>query len=191
MTGLCQCGCGQATRIARRTRGDIRKGQPLPFIHGHSGGRARSDVVERFFALVDVGGPDACWEWQGSRNQGGYGKFWLDGRTVGAHRFALETRIGPLGDETQARHRCDNPPCCNPSHLEPGTMAENDADKDLRGRRQSGEQTGRALLTAAQVQDARRRHRSGETHRQIAHELGVSRSTIQAALSGRTWAGVQ
>lgn len=39
--GLCQCGCGKATAIARKTRamyGAVR-GQPLRYIHGHSGRR--------------------------------------------------------------------------------------------------------------------------------------------------------
>ena len=40
--GLCQCGCGERTRVATqndRRRGHV-KGQPLRFIHGHAIGSA-------------------------------------------------------------------------------------------------------------------------------------------------------
>jgi hypothetical protein len=41
--GLCQCGCGQATRIAKRTYSCYRifKGQPLRYIAGHERAHAR------------------------------------------------------------------------------------------------------------------------------------------------------
>lgn len=40
VSGLCECGCGQPTNLAAKTsarKGWI-KGQPLRFVHGHSGG---------------------------------------------------------------------------------------------------------------------------------------------------------
>lgn len=41
--GLCQCGCGQPTRPAARTRTERgnRAGAPLRYRHGHNAGRAR------------------------------------------------------------------------------------------------------------------------------------------------------
>ena len=40
-------------------------------------------TAERFWAKVDTsGGLFACWEWQGNRNDRGYGAFWFDGVAV-------------------------------------------------------------------------------------------------------------
>lgn len=79
-----------------------------------------------------------CWEWRGPRSEKGYGllhapRLSLDG--VRVHRVIWEmhnTRTIP--EDHVIRHRCDNPPCVNPDHLELGTVAENQADMVARGR---------------------------------------------------------
>jgi hypothetical protein len=48
--GLCECGCGQPTKIAERTkksRGQF-KGEPMRFIHGHSPTRGRTMGSQAF-----------------------------------------------------------------------------------------------------------------------------------------------
>ncbi len=69
--------------------------------------------------------PTLCWEWMGSRTKGGYGKvtFIVQGAT--AYRAAYEIMIGPVPHGLHLDHLCRNPPCFNPSHLEPVTPAEN------------------------------------------------------------------
>jgi hypothetical protein len=46
--GLCQCGCGQPTKIATLTRLDKGriKGQPLRYLQGHIGGINAQRVYE-------------------------------------------------------------------------------------------------------------------------------------------------
>ena len=39
---------------------------------------------------------NGCWEWQGRRTPAGYGTFRVDGRPMPAHRYAYESRIGPI-----------------------------------------------------------------------------------------------
>jgi hypothetical protein len=85
-----------------------------------------------------------CWEWSGKRNDGGYGIFSarrLGYENVRAHRVMYEHFVGPIPEGLEMRHRCDNPPCVNPEHLEPGTHAQNMADIFDRGRAPSQNRT--------------------------------------------------
>jgi hypothetical protein len=120
---LCECGCGQPAPIAAKTtrkRGYI-KGEPMRFIHGHNG---RADLEKRFWAKVDRRGPDECWTWLGSLSRG-YGQINVGRRMMKAHRVAWELANGPIPEGLTIDHLCYNPPCVNPSHMEPVTMSEN------------------------------------------------------------------
>lgn len=106
--------------------------------------RQRFETTEdRFWSKVDKsGGPDACWPWMGALHTDDfpYGRFRAntsndsDGRTVYAHRFAVEMTRGAIPEGMFACHHCDNPPCCNPSHLFIGTPDDNVQDMVRKGR---------------------------------------------------------
>jgi hypothetical protein len=82
-------------------------------------------VRERFEEMVQET-PGGCWEWQGARNDLGYGQLALAGhKRVYAHRFSYEKFVGPIPAGLQLDHLCRNPPCVNPTHLEPVTQREN------------------------------------------------------------------
>ncbi len=66
-----------------------------------------------------------CWIWLGSLNNKGYGTVQFNRRTQYAHRAAYFTHVGPIPEGLELDHLCRNPACCNPSHLEPVTHAEN------------------------------------------------------------------
>jgi hypothetical protein len=72
--------------------------------------------------LVQVGD---CWEWTGSRGHAGHGNVHHQGRSHLTHRLVWEDMCGPIPDGLELDHLCRNPPCCNPSHLDPVTHAEN------------------------------------------------------------------
>ena len=62
---------------------------------------------------------DGCWIWTGARVGPGYGALRVGGATVYAHRYALEKHLGrPLSQDHHAHHRCGEPSCVNPEHLE-------------------------------------------------------------------------
>ena len=70
-----------------------------------------------------------------------------------AHRFSYEIHNGQIPEGKEIMHRCDNPPCVNPSHLRAGTHQENCEDRTAKGRDIlfSGERNGQHKLTASQV----------------------------------------
>lgn len=100
-------------------------------------------VATRFWSKVDASaGPDACWPWLGGRKAKGYGTFFIRRDPPGrhgkliqttAHRMAYQLTNGAIDDGLVVRHTCDNPPCCNPAHLIPGTIADNSRDAMERG----------------------------------------------------------
>ena len=97
--------------------------------------RSRRSPTERFNAIGWSTTDRGCWEWNGARlASGGYGSFRAHGRSVRAHRFAYELFVGPIPDGAMVRHKCDNPPCVNPEHLEIGTHQQNMWDMSDRER---------------------------------------------------------
>lgn len=66
-----------------------------------------------------------CWQWTAAVTSSGYGSFCHNGRTWSSHRLAYELLVGPILAGLFIDHRCLNKLCCNPSHLEPVTNAEN------------------------------------------------------------------
>jgi hypothetical protein len=118
----------------------------------------RPSFAATIAAQVDrSAGPDACWPWTGGVNAEGYGRFMFDSRSYLAHRAVLAQKLGrPLGEEEVTRHgdSCGgNRLCCNPDHLQPGGIVDNNADLIAQGRQARGEDGGGAKLTDAQVDE--------------------------------------
>jgi len=146
---------------------------------------------ERFWAKIRKGGEDECWEWEGYRGQDGYGQYWVGYRNFRAHRIAwLLTYRESISPGLCVMHVCDNPPCCNPSHLKLGTIAENNLDRALKGRSAQGESHGNVHLKRGEVLQIREMHFSGLTIPKLANGFGVGRNTIHDIVTGRTWASV-
>lgn len=104
--------------------------------------RTPIDPETRFWAKVDR--TDDCWTWTAATTGSGYGRFGHQnarGGWVAAHRFAYELANGPIPDGMFVCHKCDNPPCVNPSHLFLGTHQDNMRDMDAKGRRRGKELT--------------------------------------------------
>lgn len=80
-------------------------------------------ITKRFWSKVKK--TDGCWIWTGAKDRDGYGRFWKEKGLVGAHRYAYEEAVGPIPSGLVTDHSCHNPPCVNPSHIEPVTQAEN------------------------------------------------------------------
>jgi hypothetical protein len=122
------------------------------------------------------------------------------GRKAKAHRVAWQLENGSPGDLC-VLHRCDNPPCVNPSHLFIGTQLDNIRDRTAKGRssqqivelnrcganRVLGERNGSARLTEADVRAIRRLVAECVERQTIAERFGVSTRTVWLISSRRRW----
>src|SRR3990167_3188953 len=100
-----------------------------------SGTRTKMTIpfMYRIFSNIAVGAQGECWEYQGGRSKGGYGKAKTGRRWLFVHRIVAEASFGTIPDGMMVLHQCDNPPCCNPAHLRLGTAAENARDAVRKG----------------------------------------------------------
>ena len=168
-------------------------------------------IATRFWAKVDTDGE--CWEWTARRYPTGYGSFYHspENPVAYAHRVSWELHFGPIPAEMWVCHLCDNPPCVRPDHLFLGSRQDNIADMwgKARGSRKGpgagvlrganhpyrrdpslirrGEQRPHKL-TADEVETIRRLYAGGGfTHKALAAEFGVHKSTISKLTLGNSW----
>lgn len=163
----------------------IRIGTNVGEVGGMKTGQIRHlPLVERFWAQVDVRGPDDCWEWTGAGDR--YGSIKDRCRSRGAHRVSFEIHFGKVPTGMHVCHRCDNKKCVNPRHLFAGTHQANMNDKVAKGRQHhpAGEQHPLSRLT---WDDVRAIRASTETGVALAARYGVSRPTISNIRNGTTW----
>lgn len=77
---------------------------------------------------------NGCWQWQESLVARGYGRYWMNGRCVTAHRAAYVLLKGDIPMGKSVLHTCDNRGCMNPDHLYLGDHKDNMDDCIRRGR---------------------------------------------------------
>jgi hypothetical protein len=184
--------------------------------------RRRQPEHERFWSRVDRSGN--CWNWIGTKDRDGYGLFLVHVNPspdparicMHAHRYAWKVTYGDFPDAKVVCHHCDNPSCVRPDHLFLGTIADNNRDRDLKGRTakgdrhwrfgrkqpfqyrmrfvriepgsRSGERNNRAKLTEPQVKSI---IADGRRNTAIAAEYGVTATLIGLIKKGKIWTHVQ
>ena len=133
-------------------------------------------------------GPD-CIEWPYSRNNYGYGKLWVDGRLIAAHRFVCETMHGPAPSPVhEAAHSCGRGHlgCVTPAHISWKTRLENESDKFLHGTSSRGSGNAQAKLTEETVL-AIKALEGSTTQRAIAKRFGISFKQVNDIYRGKSW----
>jgi hypothetical protein len=164
------------------------------------GVRLDADKEQRFWRRVNKPSGDNCWEWQGQlafekQTKTPYGIVRWGGKMTGAHRVAYCLTKGAIREGMYVLHSCDNPPCCNPSHLRQGTHQENMADIVIRqrqprkARNENPATKMREEKHSALVEDCREasRDRYGRVEKGtipfLANKWGVSRHIVKRAIA--------
>ena len=146
--------------------------------------------VEIWERIDQSKGLGACWPWMGGTDKNGYGKTHWKGKPIRTHRLIYILTYTHI-PELLVRHTCDNPPCCNPSHLMLGTHQDNANDKVARSRQPRGIQVCTAKITEQAVLTMRRAVSEGMSLRTAAKTFGYSSiSAVASAVYGETWGWV-
>lgn len=164
--------------------------------------RLKATPIERVLARIEKDESTGCWNFQGAKNESGYGIVGLGGRGDGvdrAHRIAYRHFKGETPKGLFVCHKCDNPACCNPEHLFLGTPADNNDDmrsknrgsKPPRNDHDRGSYRYNAKLDEELVKILRARHDAGETGyslwQEVNHEFTITQAPFYRMLNRITW----
>jgi len=144
---------------------------------------------KRFWAKVDVRGPDECWLWTAAKVTNGYGSTWAAGRQHRAHRVSVILSGRNLDDVMCVLHKCDVKACVNPTHLFTGTQAENMLDKTIKGRSSKGVGRWSAKLDDLKVMKILSL-KGTASQREIGRRFGVCQHAIWSIFIGKKWTHV-
>lgn len=194
--GTCSIdGCNKtlfARRVCSMHYSRLRKSGELQPLRGAQWAQPQHDPERRFWARVDQGSNDECWEWLGAKWANGYGNFRyrVDGQPIQttAHRYSYELHNAPIGDrKVLVCHTCDNRSCVNPAHLWLGSHKQNSEDMVAKGRSARGIGAG-GKLNPHLVRDIRS---ASGTHASIARRYSISRRMVGMIKSRQAWAWVE
>lgn len=158
--------------------------------------------AKRFWSYVTVANDkDKCWVYNGYIDpRNGYGYFGYNDIRYRAHRVSYFLSTGEDPFQFVICHSCDNPQCCNPSHLFKGTQADNLRDMHQKGRMGNGTKkiwvknvrvcadSRFCKLTAEQVLSIRAEYAEGGMNQsQLASKYNVSRWAINSLINKRSW----
>ena len=172
--GECHCGCSGVTNVVKwsnRYFGHI-KNEPKLYLNNHH--KLMSPV--QYVVNEETG----CWDWQRGKDQDGYGMLRIDGKTIRAHIYFYTKKYGKIPDKLILDHfKCQNPSCCNPDHVEPVTVAENNR---------------RGMLTKLDVEDITfiRETYADEvlSAKEISVRYKIGLSQVYRIINNQAWVGI-
>jgi hypothetical protein len=148
---------------------------------------ARKNTAEDVFRYINTHGndPTVCWEWTGYlAGKEGRPYFTIDYKQQLAYRVVFNLfNSPPLQPHEVVRHKvCDNPICCNPTHLARGTRSDNEFDKYQADRAGIPKDIVREIKRLSQFDMSNPAIRKYLTDK---HEITVSLTAIQRIRTGQ------
>lgn len=185
---LCRCSCGAEKQIVGSR---LSRGVSTNCGHRRWGRSAALSDAEYFWTKLAPPDDKGCRVYTGAQSEG-YGIHSWQGTPKRAHRLAWELANNQtIPIDIQVCHKCDNPPCCEPSHLFLGTTQDNTQDRENKGRGPQEHRNPRAKLTADNVRDIRTRYdEGGITIQSLADEYGLSKPAMWQAIRRKNWRDV-
>lgn len=151
----------------------------------------RANLERRFWSKVEKRGLNDCWPWIArARHAFGYGAMNSGrGNQFYSHVASYALHNSPIPDGAYVLHSCDNPGCCNPSHLRLGTHLENALDAKLRGRLigKTGPSDPSLCARKLNATIAQEIRESRMNRRSLAAQYGISTGTVDNIRAGRTY----
>ena len=111
----------------------------------------------------------------------------INGKNYRTHRLAYQLYVGNITHGKIIMHRCDNPPCINPDHLQLGIPRDNSADMIRKGRSAYGEKHSQAKLSKPQVKCIREMLKQGINQSIIGKSMGIHQSNVSRIANGEAW----
>lgn len=146
--------------------------------------------IGRFFSGVEK--TESCWMWKRSVDGAGYGKIFIDGKRVTAHRYSWTIHRGAIPDGLCVLHHCDVRRCVNPDHLFIGTKKDNMQDalsKDRLYLHSKVNRSDRKVYSKLSECDVLRIRELAdtETHAAIALQYAISQSHVGSIVYRTAW----
>jgi hypothetical protein len=148
-------------------------------------GQAWMSLKDRFWLKVEK--LDDCWIWKGNLSRQGYGTIKDNKKSVAAHRVSWRLHNGDIPDGMIIMHKCDNPLCVRPDHLELGTKQDNMLDMKRKGRNTFNSRHGGSLLTDDQVLELRKRYYAGESVHILSKDYNIVIRSVYPIISGQNY----
>ncbi|AHJ87065.1 putative DNA binding protein [Bacillus phage BCP8-2] len=121
-------------------------------------------------------------------NAHGYPCVQRNGKKQYVHRYMYMEHVRDIESSVLLRHKCDNPKCCNPAHLEEGSHTDNVRDRVERDRSAKGESNGRTKLTEDQAKFIK--YDTTYNNSELSRMFGVSRKAIRLIKQGINWSHI-
>lgn len=136
----------------------------------------------RFWDKVNINEENDCWNWTRQLDNYSYGRFQYNGSSELAHRVAYLLWYEELPEGLLVLHKCDNPPCVNPSHLFLGT--DNDNNKDMAAK---GRNPLYCLKDDDIIEILRLCNETTETFESIGKQFNVTHTMVMSIYNNKVW----